>query len=62
MPHCHWLAVHLSESKEALEIMADFFDRKLGEFRPSRQRIAIVPDWLAEQYEFELQGDFVSGQ
>jgi epsilon-lactone hydrolase len=30
MPHCHWLAVHLPESKEALEIMADFFDRKLG--------------------------------
>jgi len=30
MPHCHWLAVHLPESKEALEIMADFFDRELG--------------------------------
>ena len=30
MPHCHWLAVHLPESKEALEIMTDFFDRKLG--------------------------------
>ena len=30
MPHCHWLAVHLPESKEALGIMADFFDRKLG--------------------------------
>lgn len=30
MPHCHWLAVHLPESKEALEVMADFFDRKLG--------------------------------
>jgi acetyl esterase/lipase len=30
MAHCHWLAVHLPESKEALGIMADFFDRKLG--------------------------------
>jgi epsilon-lactone hydrolase len=30
MPHCHWLAVHLPESKEALEIMADFFDHRLG--------------------------------
>jgi acetyl esterase/lipase len=30
MPHCHWLAVHLPESKEALEITADFFDNKLG--------------------------------
>jgi acetyl esterase/lipase len=31
MPHCHWLAVHLPESKEALGIVADFFDRKLGQ-------------------------------
>jgi epsilon-lactone hydrolase len=30
MPHCHWLTVHLPESKEALGIMADFFDRQLG--------------------------------
>lgn len=31
MPHCHWLTgIHLPESKEALGIMADFFDRKLG--------------------------------
>lgn len=30
MPHCHWLAVHLPESKEALGMMADFFGRKLG--------------------------------
>jgi epsilon-lactone hydrolase len=30
MPHCHWLAVHLPESREALGVMADFFDRKLG--------------------------------
>jgi acetyl esterase/lipase len=30
MPHCHWLAVHLPESREALGIMADFFDRKIG--------------------------------
>jgi acetyl esterase/lipase len=31
MPHCHWLtAIDLPESKEALGIMADFFDRKLG--------------------------------
>jgi epsilon-lactone hydrolase len=30
MPHCHWLSVHLPESKEALEMMAEFFDRKLG--------------------------------
>jgi acetyl esterase/lipase len=33
MPHCHWLAVHLPESREALEIMADFFDRQLGDQR-----------------------------
>ena len=30
MPHCHWLAVQLPESKEALGMMADFFGRKLG--------------------------------
>jgi len=31
MPHCHWLtAIHLPESKEALGIMVEFFDRKLG--------------------------------
>jgi epsilon-lactone hydrolase len=30
MPHCHWLAVHLPESKEALGMMADFFGRRLG--------------------------------
>jgi monoterpene epsilon-lactone hydrolase len=30
MPHCHGLSVHLPESKEALEMMAEFFDRKLG--------------------------------
>ena len=30
MPHCHWFAIHLPESKEALEIMTDFFDRNLG--------------------------------
>jgi epsilon-lactone hydrolase len=30
MPHCHWLTVHLPESKEALGMMADFFDRQLG--------------------------------
>ncbi|HEV3113821.1 MAG TPA: alpha/beta hydrolase [Candidatus Binataceae bacterium] len=30
MPHCHWYAIHLPEAKEALQIMADFFDTRLG--------------------------------
>jgi len=30
MPHAHWYEIQLPEGKEALQIMADFFNTKLG--------------------------------
>jgi acetyl esterase/lipase len=31
LPHAFWYDYHLPETKEALDIMARFFDKRLGE-------------------------------
>ena len=33
MPHAHWYMVHLPEAREALDIMSNFFTKKLGRQR-----------------------------
>jgi monoterpene epsilon-lactone hydrolase len=35
MPHCHWKMIDIPESREALEIQAEFFSRVLDGRRKS---------------------------